>query len=202
MPEANWEDTPTWPFPQPRESHRCDRSGCPWSPVSALALHTGWPVPASNRSTCTTTTCSGIRAHDRHAVVHAVTAAISIIATVAAAVVAVIVLNLTQAGFQAQIGADQQVGRAIVVQRAQTALIQRIAHRFGDLRRIRPRGARRQLPVEPGPTAITPVITRRRRVGAAVKGVGGLRRRRRQGPRLRHIRVAALAGSQPQTDQQ
>ena len=33
----------------------------PWLPrwlVSALELHTGWPLWASNRSTCTTTTCS------------------------------------------------------------------------------------------------------------------------------------------------
>ena len=28
----------------------------PWLPVSALALHTGWPVRASNRLTRTTTT--------------------------------------------------------------------------------------------------------------------------------------------------
>lgn len=142
-----------------------------------------------------------ISTNNRHSVVHAVTATITIIAAVPT-VVAVVVLHLTQAGFQTQIGADQQVGRTVVVQRTQPALVQRVADGFSHLRRIGPGRARRQLPVEPGPTAIAPVITRWRRIGAAIKGVGRLRRRWRQRPRLRDVRVAALAGGQPQTDQQ
>ena len=59
---------------------------------------------------------------DWYSVVHAVTASVSIMAAVPAvpavsAVVAVIVPFLTQAGFQTQVGGDEEIRRVIVVQR-------------------------------------------------------------------------------------
>src|SRR5471032_3111153 len=50
-----------------------------------------------------------VSANHRHGFVHAVTTAISVVAAITAAVVTGVVLNLTQTGFQVQVGADQQV---------------------------------------------------------------------------------------------
>src|SRR5690349_3843339 len=115
---------------------------------------------------------------DWHGGVSAISRAVAVVATITAAVI--VVPNLTRAGFQAQVGADKQVGRAIVVQRAQATLIQCIADRFGNLRRVGPRSARWQMAVEPGPTAVLAVVTGRRRVGAAIERIGSLGRRRWQ----------------------
>ena len=66
-------------------------------------------------------------------------------------------------------------------QNQQAALVEGVIYRLGDLCRVSPGRAGRQVAIEPGPALIAPVIPWRGRVGTQVQGIGCLCRSRRHG---------------------
>jgi hypothetical protein len=118
-----------------------------------------------------------VGAHDRPRTVVAIIAKAVVAGAAIASAIIAIVAHLAHALLRTHFGGYSQISWLAPPRRAQAALVEGLAERLGDLRRIDRDIARGQSIVDPGPTAVARVITRRGRVGAGVETTRDLRGR-------------------------